>query len=201
MKDENGDITWDSGGIGECMLDNEFFVPETTKFIEFCPSGFDGRFFMHIYEVEPSKEVDESEKTYLYKEGNEYEELTGGWEVGFLNGTNASVGSAEKKENCIDVKTWGYWCGYGCRIKNMVDVTKYTKLRVDVYDCSWEDRGSGGYEQLEITCNGKQKIESRDNLRDRSYMLDIRDLTGNANISIQIGNGANGKIRAIWLEK
>ena len=156
-----------------------------------------------FYEIELDKEVDESKKTYLYKEGNEYEELTGGWEVGFIAGDNASVGSVEKKENCIDVKTWGYWCGMGGYTKIPIDITEYQKIRVEIYDCDYTEVSavSAGYEQVFVTCGSNQKIILRDGLRNGTYMLDISNITGNANMGFYIGNGANGKIRAIWLEK
>ena len=38
--------------------------------------------------------------------------------------------------------------------------------------------------------------------KDKIYELDISNVIPNSNIiSVQIGNGANGKIRNIWLEK
>ena len=137
---------------------------------------------------------------YLYKEGKEYQELTGGWDVGFINGTNSSVGSAKKYDNYIEVKTWGYWCGFGCYTQNTVDITEYSKLKIDVFDCNWTEV-SEGYEQIAITVGSHTQIFYRNDLQDKIYETDISSMTGNNNINIIIGNGANAKIKSIWLEK
>lgn len=57
--------------------------------------------------------IKEDNKLYLYKEGNEYEEITGGWEIGDTgNSTNPDFGSATKnveegyKERELKDGTW-----------------------------------------------------------------------------------------------
>jgi len=69
------------------------------------------------------------ERTYLYKEGEEYIELTGGWERGAYN-----IGSFSKDEgNYLHLRT-NYPSGNGnqfwntCQTRNSVDVTEYTKI-------------------------------------------------------------------------
>ena len=56
MRDESGNITWDSGGLGACSWTKRIMVPETTKFIEFCPSSFNGYFYMYVYEIGPAND-------------------------------------------------------------------------------------------------------------------------------------------------
>ena len=141
-------------------------------------------------------------RTYLYNMGNEYTELTGGWIVGYINGDNPGVGSALKKENYIEVKSWGYWHGSGCYTKNQIDLKEYSKIKVDIFDCSAVNI-TGGYEQIAIGSGNKQiMVLGVDNIQDKIYELDITDINPNSNIiCVQIGNGANGNIRRIWLEK
>lgn len=140
-------------------------------------------------------------RLYLYYKGNEYEEITGGWQVGFLAGTDATVGKAEKKEEYVEVETWGYWCGCGMESKKAISVTPYSKLKVEIIDCTWED--ISGYEQVALTCQGINQIVYRENISSGSgiYEMDISNITGLSIIGIQLGNGTRGKIRSVWLEE
>ena len=84
--------------------------------------------------------------------------------------------------------------------KKTIDLTEYSKIKVDIFDCTWTD--ICGYEQVAIICGDKLGVTYKDELEDKIYELDISNVIPNSNIiSVQIGNGANGKIRNIWLEK
>lgn len=152
-----------------------------------------------IKPLEPDIPSDIKEILYLYKEGDECENVTNGWNIGYITGTNSTVGSIEKCSNYIEVKTWGYWCGFGPTTKQKIDVTKYSKLKIDVFDCNYTDV-SDGYEQIALHCGNKDKIIYKDNIKDGEHELDISSMTGEQTIYILVGNGANTKIRSIWIE-
>lgn len=152
-----------------------------------------------VEEVEEPDKPENVSNLYLYYRGKEYEEITGGWKEGQLAGGNDTVGEVKKYEKYVEVNTWGYWCTYGIATENSIDVTEYWKLKVEIFDCEWED--VSGYEQIVLTCQEKQIIVYRDDLQDGIYELDINDIDGQASINVQIGNGAKGKIKAVWLEK
>lgn len=139
-------------------------------------------------------------KLYLYNNGNEYEDVTGGWDVGYLTGTTSSVGTATKYENYVEVKTWGYWCGFGMKTINNIDSSNYSKLCVDVYDTSWENV-SGGYEQIAMTYGTIQKIFYTNDIQNKTYEIDISQMNDNSIVTVLVGNGANAKIRSVYLEK
>lgn len=66
-------------------------------------------------------------RTYLYKNGIEYSELTGYWEEGDYN-----IGTFTKKADCLNLYCDGpaaggsYWHSF--RTTNSIDVSKYTKI-------------------------------------------------------------------------
>ena len=80
----------------------------------------------HVH-IEKEKNITEP-KTYLYKEGEEYIELTGGWKKGASNIT----GTLSKEENHLNLycnspntydQTW-----ITCQTTNGIDISGYTKI-------------------------------------------------------------------------
>ncbi len=137
-------------------------------------------------------------RKYLYKEGEEYTELTGGWNVEYFAGDTSSAGTAKKHDNYMEIQTWGYWCAYRCITQNTIDLTEYSKLKADI-ECNWTDV-SEGYEQIGLKAGNNEIVWNRIDLQDKIYAVDI-NAKENDNIQITAGNGANIKIKFIWLEK
>jgi len=137
-------------------------------------------------------------RKYLYKEGEEYTELTGGWNAEYYTGDTSSVGMAKKYDNYMEMQTWGYWCAYRCVTQNKIDLGEFSKIKADIM-CNWTDV-SGGYEQIGIRAGNNSIVWNRVDLQNKIYELDIK-IKENANVFISAGNGANAKIKSIWLEK
>ncbi len=70
--------------------------------------------------------------TYLYKNGNEYESLTGGWgsaDVGYTWGNNATyLNNATKNSDSITIASANGKAG-AVGTKNKIDVTNYSRLK------------------------------------------------------------------------
>lgn len=184
----------DITGILDIEIDESTNIEEFREVLE-----YENERFKEQIVVKPDEPIDSS-KLYLYKEGNEYEQITGGWGVGFLTGTTSEVGSATKYDKYIEFKTWGYWCAYAMTTTKSIDSTGYSKLCVEVYDTSWENI-SGGYDQFVIAYAGIADILYTTQILDTIYVEDISSIQGEGIIYIQFANGANGKVKAVWLEK
>ena len=149
------------------------------------------------------KEDENTSNLYLYKDGDEYQNITGNWIIGYKEGTNSSVGSASKYEKYVEIKSWGYWCGYGMTTTNQIDFTEYSRMKLELYDTSYLDI-SGGYDQVNVYIYegvGYIKVIYTRDIMDKVYDIDISQINGQHTLQISAGNGANVKIKAVWLEK
>lgn len=177
------------------------------------------------------KEEDEENTVYLYNEGDECINVTGGWKAkNFFNHSGGNY--AIKQSDCLDYgdnssSSYGYG---GFITNNTIDLTPYSKLCIDwqQYSCSINKYGSGSgsaSNQLELALShsslynsstGSQgmtnlaSITSKLNNYKNDRVITEVDLT-NINVQQYVSVfGASGYINtdmskcktfAIWLEK
>lgn len=139
--------------------------------------------------------VENIKRTYLYNAGDECKELTGGWNIITLE--EASYGSAKKEESYIDLKTWKKWCSYSVITEKEIDLSKFKKIYIEIFDLSVVHTG---YESAYIDINMDKDWE-----RPRIYLnngINVLELNENSSQLIEVvaNNGGSFKIRKIWLE-
>ena len=163
--------------------------------------------------------------TLLYYRGNEYEDITEGWEfekystndyyttsnpVWFEGDANNSSGSIERTENSINIRAVhanpdGY-CKTKVTLRNKkaIDLTEYSNLFITLsYSCDSHENASGA---LYIYDDNNNCIKSA-SLYDKICEVDISDLSGNAFIEFYLNSGptrvaqVSANITRIGLEK
>lgn len=140
-------------------------------------------------------------RTYIYKEGNEYEEITNGWDFGYINGDNPGVGKVTKENNNIFLETWGTWCSYAIWTKQRIDFSKYSKLSMEIYDINIIN---SGHQQAGILLsNGAGFVASSyGKLNDLcEYIeLDVSKIESLYYCYCAVANGTSARIKNVWLE-
>ena len=139
------------------------------------------------------------DRIYLYKEGEEYEEITGGWYTDYCGGNNPNIGSATKENTYIDVKSWGIWCSYGAITTNQIDLTDVKKICFEIEECSITGTGwdavSFGYGEY------YEKSSRTSNTGTEIYSIVINGgVTGSHTVWFSSENGGNIKVKSVWLE-
>lgn len=81
---------------------------------------------------------------YLYKDGNQYEELTGGWQKAVEDGTGGSIAFGDEVVFSLNAGNSSYGSVVSASHKSAVDLSGYTTLSVD------GARISGGTAKLSI---------------------------------------------------
>lgn len=143
----------------------------------------------------------------LYKIGNEYASLTGGWgstDIGYLwAGSTVWMNPAKKNANSITVQSISDK-GSAVGTKNKIDVTDYTKLEVKL-------TANGGNENSVVAissereCNasnasfaGKVKYASGTNI---IVTLDISKISGSYYVLVAADGRYTTTVHEVWLKK
>ncbi len=148
----------------------------------------------------------EGNRTYLYREGDKKEALTGGWEI--LKQQNASANLEEYDYIEMNSKNDNY-CLMKLSTKNKIDITNYKKVNFDVTVISngWQGSSvSGGFNygisQNPITLESaflnspERSMEVGENMK---LSLDITDYEGDYFIGME-NSRFLVKVHSIWLE-
>ena len=154
---------------------------------------------------------------YLYKDGNEYASLTGGWDLIKSNSATSGVvtknsdnmylytgetGKASPREKSV----------YACMV-NLINLTTYSKLKATVENLSYGDRSS-----ISLCVNTTKHtatssiwgagVASKQMTTSGTHTVDISSLTGNYYIYVDLyasadytSAKASCNIVKIWLEK
>ena len=151
---------------------------------------------MNNFRIDNIKE----EKTYLYDTGNEFESITGGWNIKYTGGTNESIGTATKESTGISLRTWGTWCGYGAFTTNKIDLTDVKKIYIQIEECS---KTGTEYDDVQLIIGDNyESLFKYINIGPGIYSVIIDENTKGLNtVGIAATNGGNVKVKSIWLEK
>lgn len=161
--------------------------------------------------------VDIEYYNYLYKTGNEYTSITGGWDK--LNATSNSSSFTNKNSGMtltkstdsikavIDVSAMWIIC-FGTQ--NKIDLTNYSKLKMHIKTATYTGDGYcyyGVHPELNIDSGKRDALiytTSSTTITDVTKTLDISELSGQFYIAVSGGSGADAditiEIDKVWLE-
>lgn len=164
-------------------------------------------------------EVTTQEKLYLYNNGEEYTETTGGWIKAF----STYSGTGEKKNSylyCYSPIHTEVFSTYYFRTTNKIDLEEYRKMYCKV-SVTVHRNGSGGHFAMFGTWNGSNYTYYRGMIREpnmsnftilngtvsnRKVIVDISELKDELYITAGISSGGaydsiSANIYEVWLEK
>lgn len=133
-------------------------------------------------------------KVYLYNDGEKCINITGGWSLGYLGGTNPSVGSINDKTTYIEMKTWGIWVAYGMVTTNTINFANYSKLFIEASDADIKTISYSG-----LAVNDKSDNDLNHENKTLYEYTNIKGW-GNSKLTVAVQNGSSINIKKIWLE-
>jgi len=150
-------------------------------------------------------------RIYLYKDGNEYEELTGGWSKG-----GYTRGSGTFTKNATDMTLYTNMSrGQTVSVltNSKIDLTGFNSLCIDV-TCTGQDAGHGIWSYFYIVASrdttsdapGKAAYVELNDISGirRVYTINVLAISQSLYISVTSDTGLNStqtiKIHRIWLE-
>lgn len=143
-------------------------------------------------------EIEMDYKLWLYREGDECEEVTGGWiGVNTQHALNWAMGTATKNANNLYLTATGNGISAGWTIQNAIKVTNYTKLKAVV-------TGVNNYNRINLytgTAYPDTSVAYKDNSfgTDIEVVVDVSTITGEYKVHLGTWGGTL-TIRKVWLE-
>ena len=153
------------------------------------------------------------EKTFLYSKGNEYEEITGGWE----NGINIRYGSVHKLDDKMVLHATDQYSRKGLTTVNKIDLTNIDYINATIYTQILNSIGEEVGASISVfteknpinSTSGRMAFQSITYKGSGVIKLDVRNLKGDyyvqivANVSDSTEDGRYILFNCydVWLEK
>ena len=126
---------------------------------------------------------------YLYKNGEQYESLTGGWGLGSGTVSGGKGGFAANADHLSFTGKADTYYGFGTTLK-AVDLTNFSTLNV---------YGSGGTFGVGTTQDGNFNASASMGALQK-YSVDISSLSGSYYVKFKIGGASTSRAYEVWLE-
>lgn len=142
--------------------------------------------------------VDKPFRQYLYRDGNEYTSITGGWRLGATSG-----GTVTKASDHINYTTTT--SKYASNVTtDEIDITNFSTFGATIYTNSFS---SGALVSMRICSNADGdggNVLSGSNLSissgEKTYTISVASVSGEYYVSVQFNGIMNSDIRAVYLE-
>lgn len=160
-----------------------------------------------IDKVSKLGEYDDS-KLWLYEEGNEYTNVTGGWNVECKHKDYVSGGKVEKSSKSIKLigGNTGSSQQYGASFSKKIDFTNYNKLCLNCLEfqnkTQYSHNGGGFFGVVTTNTNWNSVIANTEVKSTGVLSVDIKNVTGLNYVALLGGNNSSFiTVNQVWLEK
>lgn len=149
------------------------------------------------YEIEMSLST-----AWLYRNGDEYEDVTGGWTSSGYTNNSVTMQGGEKRSNSLYFVNTGTDNYVGFGTDNTVNLNSVNFIKVEVVSGSF-----GGYDALLLTKSKTNYAVSANEVKELrltdtgTFALDVSEITTSVYIMLRCGAGTTLEIGKVWLEK
>lgn len=156
-----------------------------------------------LVDVSTDYEIEMSLSTaWLYRNGDEYEDITGGWTSSGYTNNSVTMQGGEKRSNSLYFVNTGTDNYVGFGTDNTVNLNSVNFIKVEVVSGSF-----GGYDALLLTKSKTNYAVSANEVKELrltdtgTFALDVSEITTSVYIMLRCGAGTTLEIGKVWLEK